>query len=119
MDRGYEIIAGLGAFIGFGGLVTISGWIWRLSGRLAKLESDAEAAEKAGAEARGLAVSALAELANFKLDAAKTYVQAAALERLEGRLEAGFSAMREELRDQQRTIVEALAARRTPARARE
>lgn len=119
MDRSYEIIAGIIAFIGFGGLVTVAGWIWRLSGRLVKLESDAEAAEKVAIDARALAVSALAELANFKLDAAKTYVQAAALERLEGRLEAGFSAMREELRDQQRTIVEALAARRTPPRSRE
>lgn len=61
------------------------------------------------------AQAALSDLAAFKLKAAETYVSSAALLRLEGRLDEGFKALRDEMRDQQTMIVNALAAR-PPAR---
>ncbi|UNJ22070.1 hypothetical protein [Microcystis phage vB_MweS-yong2] len=55
------------------------------------------------------------ELDAFKLEAAKNYVSTAALLRLEGRLDEGFKTIRDEMRDQNTLIVNALAAR-PPAR---
>lgn len=67
---------------------------------------------KAKAEAADAkAQTAITDLAAFKLKAAETYVSAAALVRLEGRLDEGFKALRDEMRDQQTMIVNALSAR--------
>ena len=57
------------------------------------------------------------ELDAFKLVAAKEYVSTAALLRLEGRLDEGFKTIRDEMRDQNTLIVNALATR-TPNRPR-
>jgi hypothetical protein len=54
---------------------------------------------------------ALRQLAEFKLAAAKDYVSTAALLRLEGRLDEGFKAIRDEMRDQNTLIINALSAR--------
>lgn len=62
---------------------------------------------------------ALKQLAEFKLTAAKDYVSTAALLRLEGRLDEGFKAIRDEMRDQNTLIVNALSARNTRARSRD
>jgi hypothetical protein len=62
---------------------------------------------------------ALKQLADFKLTAAKDYVSTAALLRLEGRLDEGFKAIRDEMRDQNALIINALSARSTRARSRD
>ena len=72
-------------------------------------------AETADAKAQ----TAITDLAAFKLKAAETYVSAAALVRLEGRLDEGFKALRDEMRDQQTMIVNALSARPASRRAKE
>lgn len=54
------------------------------------------------------------ELDAFKLVAAKEYVSTAALLRLEGRLDEGFKTIRDEMRDQNTLIVNALASRPSP-----
>lgn len=51
------------------------------------------------------------ELDAFKLQAAKEYVSTAALLRLEGRLDEGFKTIRDEMRDQNALIINALAPR--------
>ncbi len=53
------------------------------------------------------------ELDAFKLQAAKDYVGTAALLRMEGRLDEGFKAIRDEMRDQNALIINALSARTT------
>jgi hypothetical protein len=62
---------------------------------------------------------ALKQIADFKLTAAKDYVSTAALLRLEGRLDEGFKAIRDEMRDQNALIINALSARSARARARD
>jgi len=60
------------------------------------------------------------ELDAFKLKAAETYVSTAALLRMEGRLDEGFRAIRDEMRDQNALINVALSARpQSRARARD
>lgn len=59
------------------------------------------------------------ELDAFKLEAAKNYVSTAALLRLEGRLDEGFKTIRDEMRDQNTLIVNALSARPASRRAKE
>jgi hypothetical protein len=59
------------------------------------------------------------ELDAFKLEAAKTYVSTAALLRLEGRLDEGFKTIRDEMRDQNALIINALSARAGPRKPRE
>lgn len=51
------------------------------------------------------------ELDAFKLQAAREYVSTAALLRLEGRLDEGFKTIRDEMRDQNALIINALASR--------
>lgn len=48
------------------------------------------------------------DLAAFKIKAAETFVSAGALAKIEGQMEAGFSAIRQELRDTNATIVAAI-----------
>jgi hypothetical protein len=62
--------------------------------------------------AEDLALKSRDDLAAFQLKASETYVSAAALNRLEGRLEQGFQAIRDEMRDQQSLIVKAITAPR-------
>jgi hypothetical protein len=59
------------------------------------------------------------ELDAFKLQAAKDYVGTAALLRMEGRLDEGFKAIRDEMRDQNALIINALSTRSTRARSRD
>lgn len=60
------------------------------------------------------AAQAMKALEDFKLEAAKNYVSTAALLRLEGRLDEGFKALRDEMRDQNTLIINALSARPAP-----
>ncbi len=48
------------------------------------------------------------DLSAFKLEAARTFVSAGALAKIEGQMEAGFNAIRQELRDTNATIVAAI-----------
>lgn len=49
----------------------------------------------------------------FKLEATKTFVSAEALGKIEGKMEAGFDAIRQELRDTNQTIVSAILSNNT------
>lgn len=73
-DRGYEVIAGIAMFVGFGGLVAIAGWIWRLSERLSQLKADAALAKLRAEEALLLVVRTRDHLAGFEVDAARRFV---------------------------------------------
>lgn len=103
MDRSYEIIAGIVAFIGFGGIGLIAGWIWRLSRDLAKMEAEAAKANRRADEAFVLAVETKNSLSAFEVDAARRFVTdemltkveervIAAIDRLADRLDRAFEA---------------------------
>lgn len=67
------------------------------------------------AETKKDAADVRADLADFKLEAARTFVSAGALAKLEGQMEAGFAAIRQELRDTNATIVAAILSQHGPS----
>lgn len=55
------------------------------------------------------------DLNEFKLKAAETFVSSRELAKIEGQMQAGFDAIRQELRDTNQTIVAAILNQKPPA----
>lgn len=86
MGNTVETFAALIAFVGFGGLITLGGFVWKLADRLRAIESDASTArtkaESASLEARRVEQ----RMQEFQLDAQRRFVTDEMLTKLEERV---------------------------------
>lgn len=94
---GIEIIAAIVAFVGFGGLVTMAGFIWKLADRLRALEADASAAKAKASAAADHAISLQKEISEFKVDAARRFVTDEMLTKVEERVIAAIDRLADRL----------------------
>lgn len=111
MMPGIEIIAAIVAFVGFGGLVTLAGFIWKLADRLRSLEAEANAAKSSAAAASSHAISLQKEMSEFKVDAARRFVTDEMLTKVEERVIAAIDRLADRL---DRAFEERAARSRSP-----
>lgn len=106
-----EIVSAIVAFVGFGGLLTMAGFIWKLADRLRALEAEAAAAKGKADVAAGQCAALQKELSEFQVDAARRFVTDEMLTKVEERVIAAI----ERLADRLDRVFEDRAARqRTP-----
>lgn len=107
-----ETIATIVAFIGFGGLITLAGFIWKLADRLRALESEASAARAIGTSASAVATATQREVSEFKVEVARHFATNETVEKSEARVIEAIT----RLGDRLDRFFEERAARRSPTR---
>lgn len=85
-DHQMTVIAAAVAFIGFGGFMTLAGFVWKLADRLRSLESEAGLARSAATQAESDVRRVDTELSAFRIEAARRFVTDETIEKLEGRI---------------------------------
>lgn len=108
-----EAIAAIIAFIGFGGMVTLAGFIWKLADRLRALEGDAATAKAKADHANDRAERLQTDLSDFKVEAARRFVTDEMLIKVEERIITSIDRLSDRL---DRIIEGRPAARREGAR---
>jgi hypothetical protein len=110
MSDGFTTLAALVGFVGFGGFVTLAGFVWKLADRLRGLEASAASAGAASSRADALATAAAQDLAAFKIEASRRFVTDEMLTKVEDRIVAAI----DRLGDRLDRVIES-RTRRAPA----
>ena len=93
----FEIISAFVAFVGFGGMAVMLGWVWQLASRLTLLEAETRAAKLLAERAEKAAAEAARRQQDFEVDAARRFVTDEMLTKFEERLTDAISRLGDRL----------------------
>lgn len=88
MDPATNPLALIFGALGFGGLVTIGGWVWHLSSKLTKLDMAVTQATLTAEKAEVRCEAAKKDLNRFELEAHRTFASLVSISDFEARLDS-------------------------------